>query len=54
MEGNTFQRDIMRDITRHDSQRQEISRTYVPPRMRPCQIAGTVPKNIDTTSQDQL
>jgi hypothetical protein len=43
-----------RDIARHDAQRQEVSRSNVPPRTGPCQIAETVLVIMDTTSQDRL
>jgi hypothetical protein len=43
-----------RDISRHDAQRQEVSRGYVPPRIRPCQITEIVPIIMDTMIQDRL
>jgi hypothetical protein len=43
-----------RNIVRHDAQRQEVSRSNVPPRTGPCQIAEIVPMIMDIASQDQL
>jgi hypothetical protein len=39
-----------RDIVRNDAKRQEVSKSNVPPRTRPCQITETVPMIMDIAS----
>jgi hypothetical protein len=43
-----------RDISKHDPQRQEVSRSNVPLKMRPCEIKNIVQMIMDTMSQDRL
>jgi hypothetical protein len=43
-----------RHISRHDAQRQKVSRRNVLPRTRPCQIAETVLVTMDIAIQNRL